>query len=479
VDLANLFKDVAHEYVQTCTTAEAVRHQVDRALRIAKAERTVTCLIVPKDVQELDAVRAPEHAHDRVPTSIDYVTPRVVPPAPDLRRAADLLNAGEKVAILAGNGARNASEELIAVAQRLRAGVAKALLGKAVLPDDLPYVTGSIGLLGTRPSFEMMNECDTLLMVGSSFPYSEFLPKEGQARGVQIDLDGRRVGLRYAMDVNLVGDARETLLALLPLLHEKASSSWRERIEQANREWRELLEERARTEANPLNPQRVFSELSPLLPDRCILSADSGTSATWFAQNLRLRRGMLASLSGGLATMGPAIPYAIAAKFAHPDRPVIALVGDGAMQMSGNAELVTIAKYWKEWSDPRLIVLVLHNQDLSMVTWEMRAMQGDTRYAASQDIPAFPYARYAELLGLQGIFVDHPDRVADAWKAALSANRPVVLEARVDADVAPFPPHISLAQAKAFGMSILKGDSESGGVLKQVVRQLFPGGSRA
>jgi pyruvate dehydrogenase (quinone) len=478
VDLATLFKDVAHEYVQTCTSAEAVRHQIDRAVRIAKAERTVTCLIVPKDVQELDAVREPEHSHDRVPTSLDYVTPRVVPAAPDLRRAADLLNAGEKVAMLVGNGARHAADEVIAVAERLGAGVAKALLGKAVLPDDLPYVTGAIGLLGTRASWEMMNECDTLLMVGSSFPYSEFLPKEGQARGVQIDLDGRRVGLRYAMDVNLVGDARETLSALLPLLQNKPGNAWRERIEQANREWRELLEERARAEANPLNPQRVFSELSPLLPDRCILSADSGTVANYFARNLMLRRGMMASLSGGLATMGPAVPYAIAAKFAYPDRPVIALAGDGAMQMNGNAELITVAKYWKDWADPRLIVLVLHNQDLGMVTWEMRAMQGDTRYAASQDIPAFPYARYAELLGLQGIFVDHPDQVADAWQAALAASRPVVLEARVDPDVPPFPPHVTLAQAKAFGMSVLKGDSESGGILKQAVRQLFPGSSK-
>jgi len=479
VDLATLFKDVAHEYVQTCTSAEAVRHQIDRAVRIAKAERTVTCLIVPKDVQELDAVREPAHSHDRVPTSIDYATPRVLPSAPDLRRAAELLNAGEKVAMLVGNGARHASTEVIAVAERLGAGVAKALLGKAVLPDDLPYVTGAIGLLGTRPSWEMMNECDTLLMVGSSFPYSEFLPKEGQARGVQIDLDGRRVGLRYAMDVNLVGDARETLSALLPLLQNKSGSAWRERIEQANREWRELLEDRARVEANPLNPQRVFSELSPLLPDRCILSADSGTVANYFARNLMIRRGMMASLSGGLATMGPAVPYAIAAKFAYPDRPVIAFAGDGAMQMSGNAELITVAKYWKEWADPRLIVLVLHNQDLGMVTWEMRAMQGDTRYAASQDIPAFPYARYAELLGLQGIFVDHPDQVADAWQVALAAGRPVVLEARVDPDVAPFPPHVTLAQAKAFGMSVLKGDSESGGILKQAVRQLFPGSSKS
>jgi len=336
-------------------------------------------------------------------------------------------------------------------------------------------MTGAIGLLGTRPSYELMMGCDTLLMIGSSFPYSEFLPKPGHARGVQIELDGRMVGLRFPMDVNLVGDARETLRALLPLLTPKPRGDWQEQIRKNNLEWQKLIDERAMTDADPINPQRVFSELSPLLPDDCILTADSGSTANWFARNLKVRRGMLASLSGGLATMGPAVPYAIAAKFAHPDRPVIAFAGDGAMQMNGNAELITIAKYWQRWSDPRLIVLVLNNRDLNMVTWEMRAMAGDTRYAASQDIPDFPYAQYAALLGLQGILLERPDQIASAWKAALAADRPVVIEARVDPDVAPFPPHISLKQAKSFGMSLLKGDSEEGGIIKQAIHQLFPG----
>jgi pyruvate dehydrogenase (quinone) len=474
VDLQSLFKDVAHEYVQTCMSAESLRHQLDRAVRIAKAERTVTCLIVPKDVQELDAVTDAPHEHDTVPTSLAYSTPRVVPAEPDLVRAADLLNAGQKVAILVGNGARDAAEELMQVAEILGAGVAKALLGKTVLDDDLPYVTGSIGLLGTRPSYELMTHCDTLLMVGSSFPYSEFLPKPGHARGIQIDIDGRMIGLRFPMDVNLVGDARETLRALLPMLTQKAPGRWQEHIRSTIQEWEKLNDERAMVEADPINPQRVFSELSPLLPDDCILTADSGSTANWFARNLKVRRGMLASLSGSLATMGPGVPYAIAAKFAHPQRPVIALVGDGAMQMNGNGELITIAKYWREWSDPRLIVLVLNNRDLNMVTWEMRAMAGDTRYAASQDIPDFPYARYADLIGLQGILVERPEQIADAWREALAATRPVVIEAKVDPNVAPFPPHITLKQAKSFGMSLLKGDSEEGGVIKQTIEQLFP-----
>jgi len=478
VDLPTLFKDVAHEYVHTCMTAESLRGQLDRAVRIAKSERTVTCLILPKDVQELDAVPEPPHAHDEILTSAAFSTPRVLPAQADLERAASLLNAGEKVAMLVGNGARDAVDEVMLVAEALGAGVAKALLGRATLADDLPYVTGSIGLLGTRPSYDMMMHCDTLLMVGSSFPYAEFLPKPGSARGVQIDLDGRMIGIRYPMDVNLVGDARETLRALLPLLQPKAPGAWQDRIRRGIQEWEKLTAERAMTEANPINPQRVFSELSPLLPDQCILTADSGSTANWFARNLKLRRGMMASLSGTLATMGPGVPYAIAAKFAYPDRPVIALVGDGAMQMNGNGELVTIAKYWKEWADPRLIVLVLNNGDLNMVTWEMRAMAGDTRYAASQDLPDFPYARYAELIGLQGILVDKPEQIAEAWRAALSATRPVVLEAKVDPDVPPFPPHISLKQAKSFGMSLLKGDSEEGGIIKQAISQLFPGTGR-
>jgi pyruvate dehydrogenase (quinone) len=472
VDLPNLFKDVAHEYVHTCMTPEALLHLVDRALRIALAERTVTCLIIPKDVQELQA-KDPPRAHDTVHTSIGYTPPIVLPPESELERAAQLLNASEKVAILAGAGARGAGGALTAVAERLSAGVAKALLGRAVLPDDLPFVTGAIGLLGTKPSSNLMSACDTLLVVGSSFPYSEFLPRPGQARGIQIDIDGRRVGMRYPMDVHLVGDARATLEALLPRLRQKPRNGWRHQIEEWNADWAALVEERARLEASRgLNPQLVFSELSPRLPDRCVLAADSGTAANWFARNLKLREGMLASLSGSLSTMGCAVPYAIAAKFAHPDRAAIALVGDGAMQMNGNAELVTVAKYWREWQNPRFVVLVLRNDDLNMVTWEMRALAGDARYEASQALPPFEYARYAELIGLRGLRIERPDQVARAWDEAFASDRPVVIEAIVDPDVPPLPPHITLEQAKHFGQSVLTGEGPS--LIKQAVRQLVP-----
>ncbi|MDQ2697134.1 MAG: thiamine pyrophosphate-requiring protein, partial [Pseudomonadota bacterium] len=421
VDLLSLFKDVAHEYVHMCSVPAQARHLIDRAMRIAKTERTVTCVIFPNDVQELDAVETPPHAHGTIHSGIGHAFPKAVPREEDLKRAAEVLNTGSKVAILVGAGALHATDEVIAVAETLGAGVAKALLGKAALPDDLPFVTGSIGLLGTRPSYELMTDCDTLLMIGSSFPYSEFLPEEGQARGVQIDVDGRMLSLRYPMEVNLVGDSAETLRALLPYLQRKDKRAWREKIEKDVAEWWKTLEGRAMHEAEPINPQRVFWELSPRLPDNCILTCDSGSAANWYARDLKIRRGMMASLSGGLATMGPGVPYAIAAKFAFPDRAVIALVGDGAMQMCGNSELVTAAKYWQQWRDPRFIVMVLNNRDLNQVTWEQRAMAGDPKFEGSQNIPDFPYARYAELLGFRGIRVDRPEQIGPAWERALAS----------------------------------------------------------
>jgi pyruvate dehydrogenase (quinone) len=389
-----------------------------------------------------------------------------------------VLNAGQRVAILAGAGALRATDELIEVAELLGAGVAKALLGKAALPDDLPFVTGAIGLLGTKPSWELMSGCDTLLMVGSGFPYSEFLPEEGQARGVQIDVDGRMLSIRYPMEVSLVGDSAETLRALIPLLERKQDRSWRERIEQEVARWWSTLEARARQDANPINPQLVFHELSPRLPDGCILTADSGSAVNWFARDVRIRRGMMASLSGTLATMGPGVPYAIAAKFAYPDRPVIALVGDGAMQMNGLNELITIAKYWQRWRDPRLLVLVLNNRDLNQVTWEQRAFEGDPKFDASQQLPDFPYARYADLCGLKGIRVESPDQVGNAWEDALRSDRPCLLEAITDPEVPPLPPHISFQQAKNFAMSTVRDEARSpmiGHALRQMIASLAPG----
>jgi len=472
VDLTTLFKDVAHEYVHQASTPEQIRHLIDRAVRIARAERTVTCVIVPNDLQELDAVEEPPRKHSTVHSGAGYTAPRVVPYDADLRRAADILNAGQRVAILVGAGALHAADEVVDVADVLGAGVAKALLGKAVLADDYPFVTGPIGLLGSKPSWDLMTGCDTLLMIGSSFPYSEFLPEPGQARGIQIDIDARMLSIRYPMELGLVGDSRETLRALLPLLVRKTDRSWRDRIEKNVAEWWKLVESRAMTAAHPINPQRVFWELSPRLPDDCILSCDSGSSASWYARDLKIRRGMKASLSGTLATMGPAVPYAIAAKFCYPDRVAIAIAGDGAMQMNGLNELITISKYWKEWSDPRLIVLVLNNRDLNMVTWEERALAGDPKFEATQDLPDFPYANYGKSLGLDGIRVDDPDALGAAWDRAFAADRPFVFEAMTDPDVPPLPQHISLEQAKNFTSSVLKRDVDALGFIKDTVKQV-------
>ncbi|MBV8598109.1 MAG: thiamine pyrophosphate-requiring protein, partial [Actinobacteria bacterium] len=469
VDLPVLFKDVAHEYVHMATDPAQIRHLVDRSVRIALDQRTVTCIIVPNDVADMDAVESPPRAHGTVHSGVGYSRPLVVPRDEDLKRAADVLNEGKKVAILVGAGALGAGDEVAHVAELLGAGIAKALLGKAALADDLPYVTGSIGLLGTKPSWDMMTSCDTLLMVGSSFPYSEFLPQEGKARGVQIDIDGRMVGLRYPMEVNLVGDAKATLDALAPLLKRKEDRSWREEIEKNVEHWWKLMDERAMQNADPLNPQRVFSELSKRLPDNAIITSDSGSAANWFARDLKMRRGMMASLSGTLATMGPGVPYAIAAKFAHPDRPAFALVGDGAFQMNGMNELLTIAKYRHRWANQQLVILVLHNDDLNQVTWEQRAMEGDPKFEGSQQLPDFPYAQYAELVGLKGIKVDDPDLVGQAWDEALAADRPVVVEAMTDPEVPPLPPHITREQAMHFMKAILNGDPNA----KEMIRQSF------
>jgi pyruvate dehydrogenase (quinone) len=471
VDLVSLFKDVAHEYVHMATTPEQIPHLVDRAIRIARVERTVTCIILPNDLQQLDAVEPPRK-HGTIHSGIGLSMPRVIPADIDLARAADLLNSGQRVAMLVGAGALQATDEVLQIADVLGAGLAKALLGKAAVPDDYPFVTGSIGLLGTRPSWDLMNECDTLLMVGSSFPYSEFLPLPGKARGVQIDIDGRMLSLRYPMEVNLVGDSRETLLALLPLLQRKTDRSWRERIEKNVVDWWEVLEARAMHDADPINPQRVFWELSSRLPDDCILSCDSGTAASWYARDVRIRRGMMASLSGTLASMGCAVPYAIAAKFCHPNRVAVALAGDGAMQMNGMNGLITIAKYWKEWSDPRLVILVLNNRDLNMVTWEQRATAGDPKFAASQDLPDIRYAEYAQSLGLQGVRVERPEDIGAAWDSAFAADRPFIVEAVTDPDVPPLPPHITFEQAKALASATLRGDVDALGYLKQSVKEV-------
>ena len=471
IDLQSMFKDVA-EYVQTASVPAQVRHLTDRAVRIALSKRAVSVLVFPNDLQEL-AMEEPPRKHGAVFSGVGWSAPRVVPVDADLRAAADILNAGKKVAVLVGIGAKDATDQVIAVADRLGAGAAKALLGKQVLPDDLDWVTGSIGLLGTKPSYDLMMECDTLLMLGTRFPYAEFLPHEGKARAVQIDLDPAMLSMRYPAEVNLTGDTGATLDALLPLLEQKSDTGWRDAIRDWNDDWAKTLADRAHAKADPVNPQRVFTELSRRLPDRAILTSDSGSCANWYARDVQVRRGMMMSLSGGLASMGAAVPYAVAAKFAHPDRPVIASVGDGAMQMNNMAEMITVAKYWQRWSDPRFIVMVMNNQDLNQVTWEQRIMEGNPKFEATQQLPDVPYHRFAEMIGLKGIFCDDADQVGAAWDEAFAARVPVVLEIRTDPEVPPLPPHINLTQAKNFTSMLAKGDPEEGSLIKDTVRQVF------
>ncbi|MBS1868768.1 MAG: thiamine pyrophosphate-requiring protein [Actinobacteria bacterium] len=468
VDLQVLFKDVASEFVQVCMEPAQAQHLIDRAIRIAKVTRSPTCVIVPNDVQEADYA-APPREHGAVYTSTGFSEPLIVPRHEDLERAAAVLNAGERVAILIGQGALHAGAEVERVADLLGAGVAKALNGRAALPDELPFVTGSIGLLGTKPSYDMMEGCDTLLMVGSSFPYAEWLPQEGQARGVQIDLDGRMLNMRYPMEVGLTGDSRETLRALIPLLERKQAREWREQIEDGVRRWWEILDAHAHEPADPINPQLLFHELSKRLPDGAILTSDSGSATDWWARHLRMRAGMQAILSGTLATMCPAIPYALAGKMAFPDRPVIACLGDGAMQMLGINALIDIAKYRSRWSDQRLVVLVLNNHDLNQVTWEQRVMSGDPKLDASQTLPDFPYASYAQLIGLKGIRIDAPEQVGPAWDEALASGIPVVLEALTDPEVPPLPPHIRFEQAREMAHALV-GDPARGRILRQAIR---------
>jgi pyruvate dehydrogenase (quinone) len=473
VDIAAMFKDVAGAFVKEASVPAQVRHLIDRAVRTALDERVVTAVILPNDLQDLP-FEQPARKHGTAHSGVGYRKPKVVPYEEDLRQAADILNAGKKIAILVGAGALHATDEVIAVAEKLGAGAAKALLGKAVLPDDLPWVTGSIGLLGTESSYKLMTECDTLLMIGSGFPYSEFLPKEGQARGVQIDIKGDMLSLRYPMECNLVGDSAETLRALLPLLEKKDDSSWREQIEGWTADWWKKLEARAMAKAEvAVNPQRTVWELSKRIPANAIVTSDSGSVANWYARDLKVQRGMMCSLSGGLASMGAAVPYALAAKFCHSHRPVIALVGDGAMQMNNMAELITVAKYWQEWADPTWICLVLNNADLNQVTWEQRVMEGDPKFEASQDIPSVPYHRFAELIGLKGIYVDDAEQLGAAWDEAFAAGRPTVIEVKADPNIPPLPPHITLAQAKAFAHTLWEGDPDQAHVLRDTARQVL------
>ncbi len=476
VDLHSVYKDVGAAYIQTIADASQVEHMVDRACRTALAAKAPTVLIVPSDVQERPAQETAPDAHGFFHTSTVPSTPVAAPDPVGLQQAADLLNSGERVALLVGAGALGQSELVEQVADRLGAGAAKALLGKTVLDDRLDWVTGAIGLLGTTASWELMRHCDTLLIIGSNMPYSEYYPEAGQARAVQIDRDGSRCGLRYPTEVNLVGDTGATLAALLPLLTGPAERAgragrWREQVATWNRHWDDYSAARAAAKAHPVNPEAVVRAISDRLTDDAMVAVDCGTATSWYARDLSMRPSQLGSLAGLLLSMGGGMPYAIAAKNAHPDRPVLAIIGDGAMQMNGVNELITVKRYWEGWADPRFVVLVLNNRDLSFVSWETRGTLGAKPDPASSSLPDVPYGDWAKLLGLDGARLEEPAEMEGVLDRAFAARRPFVIDAVVDPDIPLIPPHLTRDQVMKTAKAEFSGDPAFFGILEEGVRE--------
>ncbi|MDN5815452.1 thiamine pyrophosphate-requiring protein [Yaniella sp.] len=466
INLERVFSDVA-VFVQTVTTPMHTQLVVDKAIRMAKAYRGPAVVVLPADIQNLEMEEpAVEHFVSR--SGVGYVEDRLVPDDSALAKAAEVLNSGEKVAMLVGQGAIGATDEVLEVAERLGAGVSTALLGKQVVPGDIAYHTQQLGLLGSRPSYDMMQTCDTLLMVGTNFPYGEFLPPTGQARAVQIDLSPRHLGIRYPTEVNLWGDAKTTLSALLPHLQQH-DTAWQDSIAEQMRDWDAENDRVAQTKADPVNPRRVFTTLNDKLPQNAIITADAGSTADWYGFHIKLGRNQMGNLSGRMASMLGAMPYAMAGKFAHPHRPVVCTIGDGAFQMLGMNGMLTVKRHWKEWDNPTFIVLVVDNGDLNQVSWEMR-VAGDPRWDTAQLVESMDYAGYADLLGFKGIRVDDPDDIEAAWDQAFAADRPVILSVKTDPNTPPLPAHIASAQAKGLAKSLLHGDPDSGEVIAQSAR---------
>ncbi|MEZ5081490.1 MAG: thiamine pyrophosphate-requiring protein [Thermoleophilia bacterium] len=467
LNLERVFGDVA-EYVKTVTAPMQAQLVVDRAIRVAKASRRPTVVILPADVQDLP-MEEPAREHFVSRTGVGHASTRITPPEDEIRRAADVLNSGSRVAMMVGQGALDATDEVLAIADRLGAGIITALLGKGAVPGDVPHHTQQLGLLGSTASWDMMQDCDTLLMVGSNFPYAEFLPETGQARGVQIDLLPRHLSLRYPMEVNLWGDAKATLAALLPHLRQTADTSWQQKVAGDMRTWDRMTEQLAQAPADPVNPRLVYQRLNERLPENAIITADAGSTADWYGHHIKLGRNQMGNLSGSLASMLGAMPYALAAKFAFPERPVVCTIGDGAFQMLGMNGLITLKRHWREWTNRTFITLVLHNNDLNQVSWEMREA-GDPRWDTAQELEDVDYAAYAELLGLKGIRVDSPDRVGPAWDEAFAADRPVLLDVLTDKNVPPLPAHVTFEQAKGVAMSLVGGDPDAIEVAKNSAR---------
>jgi len=460
VELDRLFVDVC-KYNARVMNAAHVENVVDLACRTALTYRGVSHVTLPVDVQEMPGDEGRSKRNVAHHTSEIRARSARLPADADLSKAAQILNAGKKVAILAGRGAIGATEELETVAETLAAPIVKPLLGKEAVPDDSPYTTGAVGLLGTRPSQEVLEGCDTLLMVGTSFPYIEFYPEPGQARGVQIELDPMRIGLRYSVEVGLVGDSRQTLRALAPRLKRNADRSFLEAAQEGMRSWSDLMAERASRMDRPMKPQRVAAELGRRLPHDAIVTCDSGTIATWWARHIPVRRGQMHSLSGNLATMANGLPYAIAAQVAYPDRQCVAFVGDGGFSML-MAEFSTCVKYRLP-----VKVVVVKNNTLGQIKWEQLVFLGNPEYGCQ--LEPIDFAAFARACGGTGFTIEDPATCGDVLDQALATAGPVIVEAVVDPFEPPMPPKATAAQAIKLAEALVRGEPDREKILATII----------
>lgn len=474
-NLERAVSDVA-VYTQTVVSPKQAQAVVDTAFRMARVRLGPAVVILPHDVQSMEM---PELAPENWVSRSSAVAPStsIVPPRDDILKAAEIINAGSRVTFLVGHGSNGATDEVLKAAELCGAGIITALRAKQVISSDVPFHTQQLGLLGSRPSMDQIAGCDTLVLLGTNYPYAQFMPKSGQARGIQVDLKPEQMGLRYPTELNLWGDVKETLAALIPHLEDKTDKSWQQGIIESMKEWESEMEAEAMVSYDDgVNPRRVYHELNKRLPPRAIVTADAGSTADWYGHHIRLREGMLGDLSGRLASMLAAMPYATAAKFAHPERPVICTIGDGAFQMLGMNELITVKKYMQRWENPQLIIMILHNDDLTQVSWEMRTEDANPVWSTSQDVESIDYAGYAELLGFTGIRVKSDDDVAAAWDAAFAHRGITVIDAYTSKNVPPLPPKVAFEFAKNTGMALLKGDPDATGVIRDTAKSVVTEG---
>jgi pyruvate dehydrogenase (quinone)/pyruvate oxidase len=462
VELDKLFANVC-VYNVRCMGAQHMENIAELACRTALSYRGVAHITIPVDFQELEVKSGNGRSERNIPHHISDIQAQGerVPCPDDLRRAAAILNDGKKVAILAGRGALGATDELEQTAEKLGAPIVKALLGKAAVPDDSPYTTGSIGLLGTEPSQDAMENCDTILLAGSSFPYIEFLPKPGQARGVQIDYDPVRIGLRYPVEVGLVGDCRRSLQELLPLKKVKSDRGFLEKAQSGMKDWHRLMEKQATAAGKPMKPQLVAAELGRRLPSDAIVNCDSGTIATWWARHIPAKRGQLHTISGNLATMACGLPYTIASQIAYPDRMCVGFVGDGGFTML-MGEFVTAVKYKLP-----IKIVVVKNNSLGQIKWEQMVFLGNPEYGC--DLAPIDFAEFARACGGSGFSVEDPAQCGYVLDRALRTDGPVVIEATVDPNEPPHPAKVTARQAAHLAESLAKGTKDGPKIMKTIL----------